>query len=182
MNGTINEHLPQDLTNIVLEYVNVLKHPVEYGFCAVCRIPYKFYTNLCNLHNNHCVLCLEAAEVDYNYVCKRCAYEFNTEEWMHYVHCATNGDVFSAMYKDDEAPIDIEYLISQAKMFTEILDEYEEKEEHLLTQYEWWGGLSCNTNVCEYQTYKLKELSDAMDKLKDEKPKFAKTELLIRKL
>src|SRR5690349_4709861 len=101
MHNLLIAQFPKDVADIIIGYAEVFKHPVENGFCAVCRVPYNWYTNLCNLHHNLCVLCLCEAEVDSNYVCEQCRRKYHTQKWMFYVMASTNGDIFTEMYKND---------------------------------------------------------------------------------
>lgn len=180
MQEVLKERFPPDITDIIVGYVEIFKHPVAYGACAVCRVPVKWYTNLCKLHSNICALCLDFAEVDYNYICKTCEGKYDTHTWMLYVTGATNGDVFSAFYRDDEIPIDIAYLSAKVRKLQTIRDQFEEIHDLAVNI---WVDLEDNPNPHPQLAKRQYDKAWALTEIKAKyQPKIKPVTSLIRKL
>lgn len=119
------DHIPQlipDIARIVIGYAEVLKHPLKTGCCAVCGTPAKGYTSLCPQHQDICALCLNFRKVDAFHACESCTVRYDTDSWLLTAMGIVNGDIFTALYRDDESPIDMEFLISQSGIFDSLGD------------------------------------------------------------
>ena len=116
MNQVLREKFPDGIDRIITGYIEIFKHPIQSGSCAVCGVACELHTNyVCDLHDKICAICLGTTAEEFMHVCKECMIKYDTKSWWYDVMEEINGDIFPAFYRDDETPIDIEYLAENTR-------------------------------------------------------------------
>ena len=125
MNKALREKFPDGIDRIITGYIEIFKHPIQSGSCAVCGDDRKLHPNyVCDLHNKICAICLGTTAEEFMHVCKECIIKYDTKSWWDDVMNDIDGDIFPAFYRDDETPIDIEYLSRKVRNLTKKSEKY----------------------------------------------------------
>lgn len=116
-----------DLARIVIGYVEVLKHPIEIGRCAECRVEITDSYDMCKLHEKRCVVCLESKSDTDRWICGSCMEALGGWRWWEILVKITDRHVFATFYAEDEYPIDLEYLCDRMRVPDSIMMRYHGK-------------------------------------------------------
>lgn len=106
MQTLLLEHMPRDLAQLVVSYVQVFMHPIIPGYCPVCQIPMSEDKKICEAHEV-CIICLEIRKTHFQCVCIECSQRYHTATWIREMIYALDDNPYLELFRDNEFPIDI---------------------------------------------------------------------------
>jgi len=124
MQEILQEIFPAVLENIITGYVTVFKRPFKSSRCLACDKPATYF-QFCHEHHTLCLFCCDNTsqaidndddEDNFNpyVICDECEKRYRPDSWMPYIEKAYDysydENMYEIFYRDDDYPIDIEYL------------------------------------------------------------------------